>query len=75
MRPHGVLFGGTVLGISERHTPQARLVLQAFNKAGDFDNLGDTAKGLRGILEESFHEVEIDVIGSAALFTASRPRR
>jgi SAM-dependent methyltransferase len=75
LEPDGVLFGGTVLGISERHTPQARLVLKAFNKAGDFDNLGDTADGLRGILEESFQELEIDVIGSAALFTASRPRR
>jgi len=75
LEPDGVLFGGTVLGISERHTLQARLVLKAFNKAGDFDNLGDTAEGLRGILEESFQEVEIDVIGSAALFTASRPRR
>ena len=75
LEPDGVLFGGTVLGISERHTPQARLVLKAFNKAGDFDNLGDTADGLRGILEESFQELEIDVIGSAALFTASRPQR
>ena len=39
-----------------------------------FDNLGDTAAGLRGILEESFQDVAIDVTGSAALFTASRPR-
>jgi ubiquinone/menaquinone biosynthesis C-methylase UbiE len=75
LEPDGVLFGGTVLGMTERHTPQARAVLRAFNRAGDFDNLGDTAEGLRQILEESFQTVEVSVIGSAALFTAVRPRR
>jgi ubiquinone/menaquinone biosynthesis C-methylase UbiE len=75
LEPDGVLFGGTVLGIAERHTPQARLVLKAFNKAGDFDNLGDTVDGLRENLEESFRTVEIDVIGSVARFTAVGPRR
>jgi hypothetical protein len=70
----GVLFGGTVLGLEERHTPQARAVLKAFNWAGDFDNLRDTAEGLRRILEESFEKVEVDVVGSTANFTATRPR-
>lgn len=74
LEPHGVLFGGTVLGLEERHTPQARAVLRAFNRAGDFDNLGDTADGLRRILEGSFEEVEVEVVGSAAMFTARRPR-
>ena len=71
----GVLFGGTVLGLEEHHTPQARLFLRGANKAGDFDNLGDTVEGLRRILEESFRDVEIEVIGSAAMFTATGPRR
>lgn len=70
----GVLFGGTILGSSERHTRVARAVLWAFNRQGSFDNLGDTERGLREILEESFHEVEIDVVGSAAMFTAMGPR-
>ncbi len=75
LTPEGVLFGGTVLGAAEQHTPSARGVLRAFNKKGDFDNLGDTADGLRQILSESFQEVDVDVAGSAALFAASRPRR
>jgi ubiquinone/menaquinone biosynthesis C-methylase UbiE len=75
LAPEGVLFGGTVLGITERHTPQARAVLRAFNWKGDFDNLGDTAEGLREILEESFETVEVDVIGSTAHFTATGPRQ
>jgi ubiquinone/menaquinone biosynthesis C-methylase UbiE len=73
LEPDGVLFGGTVLGTAEPHAPQARAILWAFNRKGDFDNLGDTAEGLREILEESFQTVEIEVIGSAALFTATGP--
>ena len=75
LAPDGVLFGGTVLGLAERHTPQARAFLRVANWHGDFDNLGDTADGLRQILEESFGTVEVDVVGSTANFTATRPRR
>jgi SAM-dependent methyltransferase len=74
LTPDGVLFGGTVLGLAERHTPQARAVLRVFNWHGDFDNLGDTAEGLRQILEESFETVEVDVAGSTANFMAASPR-
>jgi SAM-dependent methyltransferase len=75
LKPEGVLFGGTILGLEEHHTPQARLFLKGANKLGDFDNLGDTADGLREILEESFQEVEVEVVGSAAMFTARDPRK
>ncbi len=73
LAPDGMLFGGTVLGSSEQHTPQARAVLWAFNRQGAFDNLGDTEEGLREILDESFQKVEIEVVGSLALFTAVSP--
>jgi ubiquinone/menaquinone biosynthesis C-methylase UbiE len=75
LEPDGVLFGGTVLGTAERHTPQARAILWGFNRKGDFDNLGDTAEGLHRILEESFQTAQVDVIGSVAHFTATGPRR
>ena len=74
LTPDGVLFGGTVLGLEERHRPQARAFLRAANRLGDFDNLGDTAEGLRRILEESFETVEIEVVGSGANFIATGPR-
>ena len=70
LEPGDVLFGGTVLGLEEHHTPQARLFLKGANKIGDFDNLGDTADGLRRILEESFETVEVEVGGSAATCVA-----
>jgi SAM-dependent methyltransferase len=74
MAPDGVLFGGTVLGLAERHTPQARAFLRVANWHGDFDNLGDTAEGLRQILEQSFETVEVEVVGSTANFTARNLR-
>ena len=73
LTPDGVLFGGTVLGGPEQHTPLARASLWAFNRQGVFDNLADTEEGLRRILEESFQTVEIEVVGSIAQFTATGP--
>ena len=73
LTPDGVLFGGTVLGRPEQHTPLARASLWDFNRRGVFDNLADTEEGLRRILAESFHEVEIEVVGSIAQFTATGP--
>lgn len=75
LTPKGVLFGGTVLGAAERHSRPARGFLRAVNKKGDFDNLDDTADGLQEILEESFREVGVNVVGSTALFAASGLRR
>ena len=74
LRPEGVLFGGTVLGLQSDHTRSARAFLRAANKQGGFDNVDDTVEGLRRILEMSFSAVDVDVIGSAALFAATRPR-
>ena len=74
LTPDGVLFGGTVFGLEERHTKPARAFLRAANKKGDFDNASDTADGLRTILSESFHDVDVETVGSAALFTARRPQ-
>jgi SAM-dependent methyltransferase len=75
LEPDGVLFGGTVLGMTEHHSRPARAVLRIFNRNGAFDNLADTADGLRDILEDSFEDVKVDLVGSTALFTARRPRQ
>ena len=74
LSPTGTLFGATVLGRSGNHNWLARRVLTAFNRRGAFDNLDDTEEGLREILEASFDEVEIEIAGSAAVFSARRPR-
>lgn len=74
LAPDGVLFGGTVLGIEEQHSTPARAFLRAANMERGFDNLGDTAAGIRQILSKSFLEVQMEIVGSTALFTATGPR-
>jgi SAM-dependent methyltransferase len=75
LAPTGVLFGASVLGRSGQHTWLARRVLSAFNRRGAFDNLDDTEEGLREILEASFERVELETVGSIAIFSASSPRQ
>ena len=74
LAPTGVLFGASVIGTSGQHTRVARRFLDVFNRQGGFDNLGDTEAGLRDILGASFDHVELEAIGSIAVFAASTPR-
>jgi SAM-dependent methyltransferase len=74
LAPTGVLFGATVLGASGSHTRLSRFVLRVFNRQGGFDNLDDSEEALREILTRSFRDVEVDVVGSVALFVARGPR-
>jgi SAM-dependent methyltransferase len=71
LAPEGVLFGATILGRSARHTWLARRMLEVNNRRGTFDNLGDTEDGLRHILEASFRRVELEIVGSMAIFSAT----
>jgi SAM-dependent methyltransferase len=75
LAPDGVLFGSTVLGLAGDQTRLSRAVLRLFNRRGAFDNLGDTEDGLRIILDESFENVDLSVVGAVAIFVARRPRR
>ena len=74
LAPTGVLFGASVLGTSGRHTWAARRMLGAFNRQGGFDNLGDSEEGLGEILATSFAHVELETVGSVAIFAATDPR-
>ena len=74
LAPTGVLFGASILGPSGRHTRLSRSILKANNRRGTFDNLGDTQEGLGKILEASFERVELETVGSMAIFAATDPR-
>lgn len=74
LAPDGVLFGATVLGDAGPHTWLSRRVLHAFNRRGAFDNLDDTEASLREILGASFERVDIEIVGSVAIFAATGPR-
>jgi SAM-dependent methyltransferase len=69
--PTGVLFGASVLGTAGPQTWLSRRVLDAFNRRGAFDNLDDTEEGLREILGASFASVQVDTVGSIAIFAAT----
>lgn len=49
-------------------------MLAAFNRQGGFDNLDDTEAGIGEMLAAPFEDVEIETIGSLAVFAAMRPR-
>lgn len=70
----GVLFGASIVGLSGCHTRLSRSVLMANNRRGIFDNLDDTEGGIREILEASFERVDLETVGSMALFAAMNPR-
>jgi len=74
LAPDGVLFGASVLGMSGPQTRLSRRVLSVFNRQGGFDNLDDTEDGLRDILAASFEQVELEIVGSVAIFAATAPR-
>jgi SAM-dependent methyltransferase len=75
LAPTGVLFGASVLGTSGPHTWLSRRALDAFNRRAAFDNLNDSEEALREILEASFQHVELETVGSIAIFAATHPRR
>jgi SAM-dependent methyltransferase len=74
LSPTGTLFGATILGRSADHSWLGHRVLTAFNWRGAFDNLDDTEDGLRDMLSESFESVDLETVGSAAVFAARNPR-
>jgi SAM-dependent methyltransferase len=74
LAPAGVLFGASVLGRTGPQTRLSRRVLAAFNRRGAFDNLDDTEEGLRDTLAASFDHVELETVGSIAIFAATNPR-
>jgi SAM-dependent methyltransferase len=74
LAPDGVFFGSSVLGRSGQHSWLGRRALAAFNRRGAFDNLDDSAAGLREILSASFENVEMETFRSVVVFRATNPR-
>jgi len=74
LRPHlepgGVVFGSTILGQGVPHTRLGRRLLRLYNAKGIFSNLEDDADGLEQGLTSALTDVEIQVVGAVALFSA-----
>lgn len=68
--PDGVVFGATLLTHGVPSTALSRSVATLCNREGVLANGGDGLDGLRAALAARFESFEIDVAGSAALFSA-----
>jgi hypothetical protein len=66
----GVLFGSTILGRGVAHTRIGRRLMHLYNEKGIFSNAEDDEGDLERGLATGFKDVEIEVVGAVALFTA-----
>lgn len=70
LEPGGVLFGSTILGRGVPHTRIGRRLLHVYNRKGIFSNSEDDRDGLERGLTSELKDVEVEVVGAVALFTA-----
>ena len=75
LAPGGVMFGATLLSGGVARSRAAHGLMRLYNRKGIFANEADDLQGLRKALEQRFAEVEISVIGCAALFVARGDKR
>ena len=71
LAPNGIVFGCSVLGKDTREALHTRLFLKLYQFIGIFNNAKDTKIGLENALSKHFTYIEVQVVGSVALFRAS----
>ncbi len=71
LEPGGVLFGSTILGRGVPHGRIGRRLMQVYNEKAIFSNADDDERGLEQGLASVFEDVEIEVVGTVALFAAT----
>ncbi|QDU77208.1 Methyltransferase domain protein [Bremerella volcania] len=68
----GKLFGATILGQPGPSSWLGRHVMASYNRKGIFGNEHDTEASLREVLETCLTNVEIEQVGSVALFAGQK---
>ncbi|SIO34767.1 class I SAM-dependent methyltransferase [Halodesulfovibrio marinisediminis] len=71
----GKIFGSTILSHGVRQNFAAQKLMAYYNRKGIFSNTRDHRSGLRDELESRFTNVEIEVKGCVALFSARKGER
>lgn len=74
LRPDGVVFGATLLSEGVQRSRAARRLMRLYQRKGIFSNGSDSADELRAALSERFTDVQLELVGCAALFVARGPR-
>ncbi len=68
LAPGSVLFGSTILGRDVAHNVLGRRLMRLYNRKGIFSNTEDDLRGLERGLASQLTDVEIEVVGTVALF-------
>ena len=71
----GVLFGSTIVVDAPAHTPLSRALIRSNNRRGIFGNESDTLPAIRSLFDAEFQDVDVQLRGTMAVFTARAPRR
>ena len=69
MNPNAVLFGSTLLQGGVSRNWLARPLMAFYNRKGIFSNRHDDLDGLKQALKQRFHDVSVEIVGCAALFS------
>jgi ubiquinone/menaquinone biosynthesis C-methylase UbiE len=72
LSPGGTVFGATILGDPALHTFLSQRVLRAANRKGALSNEDDRASDLKELLSRSLKDVNLEISGSVALFSARK---
>lgn len=70
LKEGGVLFGSTILWEGKKNL-LAQILMKNLNTMGIFNNTRDTKAALFEALNANFKKVEIEIVGTTALFCAS----
>jgi SAM-dependent methyltransferase len=74
LAPTGTFFGASILGAGAQASVGARAIMRLYQHLGIFHNADDTLEGLRAALSRYFADVDVQVVGCAAVFRAAQPR-
>lgn len=70
LNPGAVVFGATLVQGDAPRGPLAQRLMDVYNRKGVFSNREDTVDGLTRALNARFAQVEVRLVGCAALFRA-----
>ncbi len=69
LKTGGVMFGSTILSVGVELSSLARAFLAFYNRMGVINNAGDTLADLDACLRGRFSRVELQIVGSVAMFS------
>jgi len=72
LKPGGVVFGSTILGQGVAHEAFGRRLLRLYNRKGIFGNANDSLPELERALQANLSDVQIELCGVVARFSARR---